>query len=252
MKSFGSPPASHAAGARPKPTRQTSAGPGLIDRRRVDERQVSRLGRGHAGKRVQRLDERRSAATVGQAVLDRDDSRPRLGEHHLVVATKRVVRQTHAHGRKPGRNRQRERRRAGRHVHVRAPARPGRAADTLSRRRTGALALLTSVSDTVPPLPSGARVRSAAVMPTFVDRFADAIPTARLRSSASPRAAGGTSLTTMSVPVCPASSRARRRAERQRVMRRLWQSRLRAPSALRRRARPDRPGSTGDRRSARA
>ena len=41
-----------------------------------------------------------------QTILDADDLRPRLGEHHLVVAQQRIVRERDAHGRQAGRKRQ--------------------------------------------------------------------------------------------------------------------------------------------------
>ena len=70
-----------------------------IERRRVGKRQMPGLGARHAGERAERLDQRLAAAAVGQAILDADDSRSRLGQHHLVVARQRIVGQRDAHRR---------------------------------------------------------------------------------------------------------------------------------------------------------
>ena len=63
-----------------------------IELARVGKRQVPGLGLRHAGEGAERLEQRLPAPPFGQAVLDADDSRPRLGQHHLVVAQQRIVR----------------------------------------------------------------------------------------------------------------------------------------------------------------
>ena len=76
-------------------------------------------------------------------------------------------------------------------------------------RRSRASESLASVSDTVPRPSSGTMDRSAPMMPTF----ASGVPTAAQSApstTALPRCTGGRSLTIITRPSCPASSRASR------------------------------------------
>ena len=85
---------------------------------RLGEHQMAGFGLRHARNRSERFDQRLTAPAVRQAVVDTDDSRPRLGQHHLVVASHRIVGQPDPHRRETGGQWQREGGDARRHLQL--------------------------------------------------------------------------------------------------------------------------------------
>ena len=150
---------------------------------------MSRGGSSHAGDGLQRPRHRVAAAPLGQLVVDRDDSRPRLREHDVVVATQPIVRQRDANRRQPAGIGTVSDDAPGGTLSSRASTSVSPAC-TLRRRLVAAPALLASVSDTMPRSSSGALVRCAAVMPTFSTGSPSATQTPPSKC-ASPRGAGG-------------------------------------------------------------